>query len=501
MSSRLLLGDNRCLLPTRAENSIDCVVTDPPYDLVSIAKRFGKDNSAVCKAGVDGRFKRLSGGFMGAKWDSTGIAFDPTFWQAVLRVMKPGAHCLAFGGSRTAHRMACAMEDAGFELRDSLVAHGTLHWTYSTGFPKSHELADGIGTALKPSHEIIYLARKPFRGSAEKNFARWGTGGLNVDACRVKGVEAIRTPSRSDSLHAASNSLGESWSGEVDTSERFGRWPSNSLYIHHPLCAADVCHVECCVRRLGEMSGEGVSAVRRSEDIDAQVSTFTLGRTGVAARGHDDSGTAARFFAQFRYEPADLTPFVYCAKAARSERERGTSRLLDSCEIIRVQLHHYTKGGVIEWAEVDPKVMLRVDMARSVPKVIDGFGMSKSSVSAWNTFLFGNNTMGLSRVKCRCITGMETSSTMSSRILNCLTRLPISDCIRDVRCETGNGGNRVADAESSSPHLFITNGKAVSLPGVGNVASQTLWRISANASATPDEGAGNRVEIGNFHPT
>ena len=102
-SIKLYLGDNRIVLKGFADNSVDSVVTDPPYELE----------------------------FMGKKWDSSGIAYDVTLWKEVLRVLKPGGHMLSFGGTRTYHRMVCAIEDAGFEIRDS------IHWTYGSGFPKS----------------------------------------------------------------------------------------------------------------------------------------------------------------------------------------------------------------------------------------------------------------------------------------------------------------------------------------------------------------------------
>ena len=198
----LLLGSCLAILPTLANNSIDSIVTDPPYEL----------------------------GFMGKKWDSSGIAFNTQVWVECLRVLKPGSHLLAFGGTRTHHRMACAIEDAGFEIRDE------LDWIYGTGFPKSHNISIGIdkqtggmkhrgkrttngytlnsdphnkgvnnakampqhqgiteeakqwqgwGTALKPAREPITLARKPLEGTVAANVLEYGTGGLNIDATRI----------------------------------------------------------------------------------------------------------------------------------------------------------------------------------------------------------------------------------------------------------------------------------------------------------------------------
>ena len=187
-------------------------VTDPPYHLTSIVKRFGATDAAPAKHGTDGLFARRSRGFMGQKWDGGDIAFRPELWAEVLRVMKPGAHLVAFGGSRTYHRMACAIEDAGFEVRDCILELlsaddmaraflesldadqakaferllgssqpiGSLEWIYGSGFPHSHNQNgrwEGWGTALKPAHEPIVLARKPLgEKSVAANLARWGLG-------------------------------------------------------------------------------------------------------------------------------------------------------------------------------------------------------------------------------------------------------------------------------------------------------------------------------------
>lgn len=131
-------GDSRDVLKTLADASVHSVVTDPPYALVSIGKRFGADNAAPAKAGKSGAYARASAGFMGQRWDNGSTAFDPEFWAEVLRVLKPGGHVLAFGGTRTYHRLAVAIEDAGFEIRDA------IQWLYGSGFPKSHDVSKGI---------------------------------------------------------------------------------------------------------------------------------------------------------------------------------------------------------------------------------------------------------------------------------------------------------------------------------------------------------------------
>jgi site-specific DNA-methyltransferase (adenine-specific) len=131
-------GDCLDVLPMLAEASIDACVTDPPYHLTSIVKRFGSENAASTQFGP---YARASAGFMGKQWDGGDIAFRPDVWHEVFRVLKPGAHLLAFGGTRTYHRMACAIEDAGFEIRDC------IQWLYGSGFPKSHDVSKGMDRA------------------------------------------------------------------------------------------------------------------------------------------------------------------------------------------------------------------------------------------------------------------------------------------------------------------------------------------------------------------
>src|SRR5271156_3342581 len=131
-------GDCLAVLPTLAENSIDAACCDPPYHLTSIVKRFGGENAAPAQFGKDGAYARATAGFMGKQWDGGDIAFRPEVWRAVLRVLKPGAHLIAFGGTRTYHRMAYAIEDAGFEIRDC------LNFLYGSGFPKSHNIGSKL---------------------------------------------------------------------------------------------------------------------------------------------------------------------------------------------------------------------------------------------------------------------------------------------------------------------------------------------------------------------
>ena len=176
----------------RQKIMVDAVVTDPPYHFTTIVERFGKEDSAPAQFGTDGAFKRASTGFLGKEWDGGDIAFDPMTWSLCLGLLKPGGHLIAFSASRNYHRMAVAIEDAGFEIRDQIM------WIYGSGFPKSHNIGKqigdedfGWGTALKPAHEPIVLARKPIsEKSIADNVLKWGTGGINIDGCRIEGNDA-----------------------------------------------------------------------------------------------------------------------------------------------------------------------------------------------------------------------------------------------------------------------------------------------------------------------
>jgi DNA modification methylase len=144
LDGRVILhaGDSRDVLATLPDASIDSVVCDPPYALVSIGKRFGKEGAAPAIAGKTGAYARASAGFMGQQWDTGETAFAVEFWAQVWRVLKPGGHVVAFSGTRTYHRMVCAIEDAGFEIRDQ------IGYLYGCGFPKSHNVKKGAGAAV-----------------------------------------------------------------------------------------------------------------------------------------------------------------------------------------------------------------------------------------------------------------------------------------------------------------------------------------------------------------
>ena len=273
MGQRLRLINADCIEAMKAmpDNSVDSIVTDPPYEL----------------------------GFMGKSWDASGIAFNVDVWREALRVIKHGGHLIAFGGSRTYHRMAVAIEDAGFEIRDQIM------WVYGSGFPKSHNLKDewqGWGTALKPAHEPMVLARKPFIGTVANNVLTHGTGGLNIDGCRVEGNKGTGNWKGVTALDQSDNIYAGGWDGSVQGVEpitedgTIGRWPAN--FIHD---GSD----EVVALFPNTISGKpsGKRGVSNHNVAYADVAV------GSDLTGYGDSGSAARFF--------------YCAKASKRDRNEG----------------------------------------------------------------------------------------------------------------------------------------------------------------------------------
>jgi len=199
------LHHGNCLdiLRTMPDCSVDAVVTDPPYGL----------------------------SFMAKKWDYDVPSTE--IWAECLRVLKPGGYLLAFAGTRTQHRMAVRIEDAGFEIRDMLA------WMYGSGFPKSHNLDGehhGWGTALKPAMEPITMARKPFKATVAQNVQEWGTGAINIDGCRIPcddGFEKAWDKPVSTNISAKGGTfISEGIQHQVDLSEYkpSGRWPANVLH-------------------------------------------------------------------------------------------------------------------------------------------------------------------------------------------------------------------------------------------------------------------------------
>jgi len=360
------------------EASVDAVVTDPPYAIGFMGKEWDSPGKAFVERKPD---KRNTWDHVGGNHNPANAADQARTRRAeaqrfqawcvewvteCLRVLKPGGHLLAFGGTRTYHRLACAIEDAGFEIRDS------LHWIYGSGFPKSLDVSKAIdkmagverevlghdvtqghyddsprkpgrklgratyaqdaysqemsrvkamtapaaedavrwagwGTALKPAHEPIVVARKPLAGIVAANVLEHGTGALNVDGCRVSTVDALVRPTI---LRTDNDVLGAGLGAGVQ-SEPAGRWPPNILLTHSAECDRD-CAPDCPVAELDRQSGVNTNTRHMSyrrgggEFIDSIKSQpekdwFT-----------SETGGASRFFPVFRYQ----------AKAPSSERPR-----------------------------------------------------------------------------------------------------------------------------------------------------------------------------------
>lgn len=241
------------------DNSVDAIVTDPPYGL----------------------------SFMGKDWDHGVPGIE--FWKEMLRVLKPGGHLLSFGGSRTYPRMASAVEDAGFEIRDQIM------WVYGSGFPKSLNGHWG-GTALKPAHEPLVLARKPLIGTVAANVLAHGTGGLNIDGCRVPGVL------EGDPMRFAKTNGGE-FVAKFDSTpvvRSEGRWPAN--LIHDGSEGVVSCFPDAKGQQ-GALTGD--------EPSSKTANTFGEFAVRTASSPRNDTGSAARFF--------------YAAKASKKDREDGNT--------------------------------------------------------------------------------------------------------------------------------------------------------------------------------
>ena len=241
------------------ENAIDFIVTDCPYGIK----------------------------FMNKKWDH-GIP-GVEVWKECLRVCKPGSMMLAFGGTRTYHRLACAVEDAGWQIKDC------LFFMYGTGFPKSHNKfgLEGYGTALKPAVEPILMCMKPLDGTYAQNVEKWGVGGINIDASRIPTDDKIGKNELSQPI-SKEGIFDGGWK-KISSPNQSGRWPANVLFD------------EVAAAQLDEMSGLSKSTGGARTCGPSPNRCMSRANLGHTSYGHVDSGGASRFF--------------YCAKASRSERE------------------------------------------------------------------------------------------------------------------------------------------------------------------------------------
>lgn len=296
---QLIRGDCLDAMRQLPDSSIDSIVTDPPYGL----------------------------GFMGKSWDH-GVPGVP-FWTEMLRVLKPGGHVLAFSGSRTYHRMASAIEDAGFEIRDQIM------WVYGSGFPKSLDVSKAIdkaagvvtdaarqwqgwGTALKPAHEPICVARKPLVGSVAANVLAHGTGALNIDGCRVNPTGESRGrmgEASQERRYTEAGGTNFSATPGVRGGDPAGRWPANLIhdgsdevvgsFPQAPGQMADVSETAP-----SDKTGRVYGAMKRKgEPSQDSANEGSVGFKMKPGARRLDAGSAARFF--------------YCAKASRADRNAG----------------------------------------------------------------------------------------------------------------------------------------------------------------------------------
>lgn len=324
---RLHLGDCLQVLKTFPDNSFDSVVTDPPYgirfmgkawdgaDIEARAARRAEMPSHAPDAGPNGGHRSVAA--EAGKYDLTpkGMLAFQAFtleWAAeCLRVLKPGGHLLSFASPRTYHHMAVGIEMAGFEIRDQIM------WVFGSGFPKSHNLSgeyEGWGTALKPGHEPICMARKPLAGTVARNVLAHGTGALNIDGCRIPSepmppnTGAGGLPRRREDEQRGPGALSQLHAG--------GRWPANLIHDGSPEVVALFPHTKA-----GVMTG---GTIRAAQDAPGSVCYGTYGGNATSEDTFGDEGSAARFF--------------YCAKATRRDRNEG-------CEHMERKPLHWSSGS------------------------------------------------------------------------------------------------------------------------------------------------------------
>ena len=357
---KLYQGNMLDMLEIIEPNSIDSIVTDPPYGLTSITKRFGKEGSAPASTkNNDGSFARLSKGFMGKEWDGSGVEYNIETWQKCYEVLKPGGYLLAFGGSRTFHRIACAIEDAGFEIRD------TIMYLYGSGFPKSMNIGlaidkkngveskiigqrsgaiqkgsanwngedrkggkgsgykpifvekqatnewQGWGTALKPSFEPIIVARKPFKGSLVDNVIENGVGGINIDECRVEfgkendkriGTSIVSNSNSTKSLFSGLKSKG------FPMFDSKGRFPANTILTYDETDFDEVCG--------GFPESKGCRPHIIKSNVDKYDGWGSITKRNGELVGYADTNTSA-------------SRYFYCAKASKKDRDEGLNKEIE----------------------------------------------------------------------------------------------------------------------------------------------------------------------------
>lgn len=331
-------GDCFDVLKTIPDNSIDAVVTDPPYGIRFMGKAWDgadieqKVNKRRSQAFNDPSCTRNGGhnsiAAEAGKYDMSlkGLkAFEEwtALWaKEVLRVLKPGGHLISFAAPRSYHRMTSGIEDAGFEIRDQ------IQWIFGSGFPKSHNLSGkfkGWGTALKPAHEPICLARKPLPSNVATNMDLHGVGAINIDECRVG--DEIRYAAYTSFSACSNNQLGAPGTAEArrgtqgEAKEYIGRWPANLVHD-----GSDEVLAYFPNTKSGQPSG---TKAGNNNNVYNQYAG------GIPVSGYGDAGSAARFF--------------YCAKASKKDRgENNRHPTVKPTDLMRYVIRLVTpKGGVV----------------------------------------------------------------------------------------------------------------------------------------------------------
>ena len=324
-------------------------------DVIEVLKDYPDESFTACFCDPPYGLK-----FMGKEWDH-GVPATP-YWAEILRVLKPGAVLMAFSGTRTWHRLGVAIEDAGFELFD------TMMWLHAQGFPKSHNIGkaidkaagaerevvgpatrhsgqsyqwageirhpthseekaaitapatdaaktwEGYGTSLKPSFEPILLARKPRNATYAQTAMEHGTAALNIDGCRIPSAKPYTINTWDDGAKPFGDGAGHPFTGR----QQSGRWPANLILSHSSECGDEGCVEDCPVVILNRQSGvsKSVASFRgaggggdKIQQLNARLNSF---------RGYTDTGGASRFFKTFEGER-----FCYVSKANRRERGAG----------------------------------------------------------------------------------------------------------------------------------------------------------------------------------
>jgi site-specific DNA-methyltransferase (adenine-specific) len=309
-------GDCIDWMETLPDDCVHAVCCDPPYGLL----------------------------FMNSKWDDLGQGRQQEEWHKrwlveAYRVLKPGGHLLAFGGSRTFHRLFSAAEDVGFEIRD------TIMWIQGQGFPKGTNFGKkdprfkGWNSQLKPAHEPCLLGRKPIKGTGLANMQAHGVGGLNIDATRIAAPgEVISTHSRSPEASAKKNRPVYGEYGAMDThqteGQKLGRWPANVIFQHLDECKQAGTRKDVCGG--GAKGSSGFANGYDGEGFEGRTMEVPnwICAPGCPVARLDDTGGASRFF--------------YCAKVTRKERAETRHPTQKPIKLIRYLVRLVTpKGGIV----------------------------------------------------------------------------------------------------------------------------------------------------------